>query len=399
MTDFTQVGDDGGLWTGTVASGTASTSSSTSGLCMTVAKAGENVVSWSSSEKYIELVDNMAYRVRVAVTTDQTVTDKIPYWSIGYDNYSSSGNGGLFAGEATFMDAFGGANGIGRANGRQQFDVFIAPAAVSAPQWRGFLAGEDGGAFDPSVDQFNDIRLRIGINDTSAANVNANFDEGTICVRSVRVDRISLDDLKAGEVLYDAPISSTSHRAALQGQTAQLAQFDNARHAITYQLDPNDRVTLTPFVTQGDKMTMYPVVWEDNTLYRVTAEIQSALGSSETDPVDAIGILADTATRELTQSHYMMRGTPGNMYRAGSPRTDVGGGGPQVYTSFFFGQNATDSSSASNCRLRPMVDIYNSTSLYGSTNGNDPLEVLSLKVTRMILPRDIQRGGGPLRGF
>lgn len=363
------------------------------GLCMTVPKGGDNLVLWASPERFIELVDDTLYRVRVTLTTDQTATDAIPLWSIDYDNFNSSGLGNTFGGTAWFLDVDGGAQGIGRPNGRSQFDVFIAPNAVDTPQWRGQIDFANS-AFAPAAAGSKDMRLIFRILDAGSGTVLANDDFGTICIQNVEVSAIPLSKMVADSAAFNAPINTATHFAESLAETGSggSAFIDNSTGTAHYALAvPDARKTLGPYdASQSDlNRALYPVVWEANTLYRGRLKIRSGVaGPAEgTDPVDVIALLFDTTNNELGQIHWSGRGSAGNMEFAASPRrAEATGGEGQVYTGFFYGQNATSSATPNANRLRFMGDFFNASIFYGPTTGADPFVVESMTVDKMVLP-------------
>jgi hypothetical protein len=360
--------------------GEGEASAGAGGLCLTVPAAGDNVPVWAGPERYIELVDNSVYRLRVTMSTDQTDPSAIPFWSIAHDNFNQSGFGNTFGGESFVLDSPGGANGIGRPNGRTEFDFYIAPIALRAPQWR-------LGAFLPAADPYNDIRLIFRLLDIGSAGINADADSGTVCIESIQVDRFSLGEFSFGEVLYNAPISTSTHAPFTFGQSPLLAEIDDEANLARYELNPaGDRATLIPAVEPFSTSNLYPVVWETDQLYEVTL-VQSGEASTEADPIDLTFLTVDTATNELIQNGWTTRGSPNNMERAGSPRQPEATGGPQTYTLFFHGNNATASPIENVNRLRPMVDLWNVDTIAGPESGADPIEILGLQVRRVTPPR------------
>jgi hypothetical protein len=322
--------------------------------------------------------------VRVRLTTDQTEELKIPIWSMAWDNYRAD-RGVAFGGEAFFLDSAGGANGIGRAQGRDSFDIYISPTAAETPQWRGLLG--DGGAFDPAHDDVNDIRLVFRLLDLESSGNNSRIDEGTVCIESIQIDRIAIDAIESAGEVFAPPISSATHAPFVFGEAPLSAAIDEGAKVARYALGLNDKATLIPHMQSLSGLErIYPVEWESETLYRVSARVQSGAGSSESDPVDRIGLFADTATNEVIQNSYVLRGAEGMLDRAGSPRLPEEAGGAQTYSMFFFSQNATVSPLEHDNRLRGFMDLTNRASLYGEGAGSDPVEAIELKVERMVAP-------------
>ncbi|MBI1785498.1 exo-alpha-sialidase [Candidatus Sumerlaeota bacterium] len=388
-------------WTGVTTRGNGSTQICADGLCLAVPAAGENIAQFISPERTLPLVANTIWRLSAEVSTDQTDRDAIPMWQMGYDNMNSDfGKGDNYGGMTCFLDAAKGSQGIGRRNGRTNFETWIMPVAGMTPQWNGALSDDTLGAFAPENDPFNDIRLWFRVTDLESGGYGANLDSGTICLRSLRARRYSLADLQPSETLYGTPISNATHwaydRRRGSTQSPMLAAIDDTAHLAHYQLDTtNDIATfmsardLRPPLGRYKTPSFYPIKWTDNTLYRVTAQIQLAETSTGLDPVDMIRLNVETATKELIQTNWTSRGADEvNMLRAGSPRKASVAGGPQNYMAFFYGNNASDGKPKWSRLLRPTVDLINSPDLYGTGSGADATQIVGLKVERMILPAD-----------
>jgi hypothetical protein len=387
--------NQGGAWIPGVRMGQGTASITHNGLCMTVPRLGDNEVLWVGPERWVELKDRTAYRVRMKLSTDQAEEGAIPLFMLMYDNFvGGTGRGNTFGGCLWILDSAGGANGIGRPQGRSQFDAWIMPNAAETPQWRGTLDDGTLGAFEPEVDDVNDIRLAFRLLDMASAGYDAARDHGTVCMESMIVESFPLECLVDQQLLYAPPISSATHAASAFGQTPQLAQIDNVLNLANYQLATNrvDRATLIPAQAPFDFLGLYPVVWETDATYRVSALIQSASSSTERNPVDIIMVNADTATNELGAMHFTTRGNrgdlfnPSNFFRSASPRSVQTAGGPQRYTMFFAGNNATVSLVENANRLRPMLDLWNTPEIGGPGTGGDPFQAINLQVARVRVP-------------
>lgn len=382
-------------WTGAALAGTAEARLEAGGLCMEVGETGNNIALWYSPERLVELVDLSVYRLRVAATTNQTATDRIPFWNVIYDNFNTEGFGNIYGGESWFLDVAGGANGVGRANGRTTFDVYAIPNAALTPQWRGLLADGTEGAFTPGHDASNDMRLSIRVLDLESAPLNSGIDWGKICIGSINVARYPTSNIFFQSTVYNTPISNTTHRPKADGQNPVFAAIDDQAHVAYYRLAPTtDRASLFPAVDLQPPLqvysvaSLYPVTWDDNALYRVTARIQITDSESGVDPVDALQIAVDTSTVELGQTNNSTRGSaPDNMFRSAAPRRGVDAGGDQVYVAYFFSNNATDVTLPDYRRLRPLVDFFNVPELFGTGTGSDLHQINALQVDRLTPPQ------------
>jgi hypothetical protein len=389
--DDLSLASNSGRWAGIVQLGSAAFQANTSGLCLTAPQTGDNVALWISPERFITLVDSSVYRVRSTVTGTQTDVNAVPLWNLGYDNFNSSGAGNNFGGEAWFLDVDGGAQGVGR-NGLSNFEVWIAPNAVATKQWQGVVDPANS-AFAPAADQANDIRLFFRVNDVGSANIEANSDSGDLCLKSITVTRFPLNQLAVASTAYNTPISTTTHfpEAFSQAGVGGTASIDNGANTANYVLDETAgpaRKSLGPWdqTTGGviDNVTLYPVAWKANTLYRGRLKIRSNAGAEGVNPVEVIALAFDTTNSELGQSHYSTRGSAGNMDLAASPRLAATTGGAQWYTGFFHGQAGTVSVVPNAGRLRLFGDFFSTPSFAGT--GNDPFTVEAMEVSEITTP-------------
>ncbi len=170
---------------------------------------------------FVPLVPDSVYRVGVTASTDAVTTDTIPYWGIKYDNFYDNAHGNTYGGQATFLDGSGGANGIGRPNGRTEFEFWIAPNAALTQSWNGTVDPSNG-AFDLSTAAFRDMNLTFFIDDTNEG-IHASQRSGTICVTNLRVDRFDINALTVAEVVYDAAISNATYVPQTSGEALALS--------------------------------------------------------------------------------------------------------------------------------------------------------------------------------
>jgi hypothetical protein len=350
---------------GTVASGA-------SGLCMTVAPAGNNYTLWLSPEGYIELVDNAIYRVRTGVSTTQTGADAIPLWFSIFTNsfyLSDPGNANNYGAFAWVLDVDGGAQGIGRANGRTQYDFWHTPNAVATPQW-------SAGAFTVAADALNDAALRFDIIDANLALQTQN-DSGTICIEDIEVGRLDRGSIQVAST-FDAPINSATHAFATNGIGTATTSINNGNAEAV--IDPAATATvrrdLVYFDPEADGVTgaqfgpieLNPVVWMGDTLYRGRFGIRAQ--TSEADQVDALFLAFDTPNVELGVQSYTLRTGGTVMNGAASPKL-----ASAEYEVYFFGQNSTDSLTPNANRTRAYPFIFNTPGLFGDGNGGDALVI------------------------
>lgn len=391
--DFIANGTQNGDWIGGTVAGGATTSVGSSGLCMFAPALGDNIALWVSPERYVELVDNTLYRLRVYASTSQTAPDAIPLWNVVYDNFNSSGLGNTYGGLAWFLDVAGGANGIGRANGRTVFDVYAAPNAVITEQWRG-VVDFGGSAFSRSADASNDMRIFFRVLDANAL-INTDADSGAICIEKLEVHAINLNSIEEQSIVYNPKINTATHFPETNAEASfgSTPTIDNAHGTVSYALfSPDDSSTLGPFdpTQPTQNAQLYPVLWEQDTLYRgrvkVRSDVNGGFGPEGSDPVDAIIVSFDTATNELGYFAFTTRGSQNNMFRAASPRLRfTTHDETQTYVAYFFSHNTTSSAVPDANRLRFMAGFFNTSDLFGSSGG-DPFVVESLAIDKMKTP-------------
>jgi hypothetical protein len=370
------IGGNSAGFGGTVASGA-------SGLCMTVPPAGSNLVLWLSPEGYIELVDNAVYRVRTGVSTTQTGADAIPLWfSIFTNTYlTQGGNGGNYGAFSWVLDVDGGAQGIGRANGRTSYDFWHAPNAVATPQW-------SAGAFTPAADSLNDAMLQFQIIDANAALQTQN-DSGTICIEDIEVGKIDRGNIQVASS-FDDPINSATHAFATGaadsiGTATTSINNGNAEAVIDPAATGVVRRTLVYFDPEADGVTgaqfgpreLFPVVWAGDTAYRGRIGVRAQ--SSEADQVDALFLAMDTTNVELGVQSYTLRTAGSAMNGSASPKLTSA-----EYEVYFYGQNSTDSLTPDANRTRAFPFIFNTPGLFGDGNGGDALVIDSFAIDTLV---------------
>jgi hypothetical protein len=415
--------------------------SETFGLCMTVPASGDNYVAWVGPSNYVQLVDSMVYRARVAISTSQSDVDAIPFFDFSYDNFQSPGGstppsayGFLnYGGSRWIWDASGqgGAQGIGRAQGRDDFEFWFAPVSLDLPQW---TTKNDYGsaAFSAEADPINDMRFMFRVLDLGGGSdpLFASDDSGTICIERVYISMIPLEALRdrattiyapalndgSNEPGFEAPESpERTHFPQSHFNAAMFAQveadiIDGEWRVSMGEVDPADgyaRATLGPDeVAAGpvigvngllDPMRFFPIEWEQDAIYMIRARMRSTLPppTPEIDPPDLIAINHETYTGELGGVDWVTSGADlngaaagdgGGMMRAGSPRRrDASGPPTPEYLAFFHGNNATLSPLLNAARWKAQIEAFNRADLGGGpTSGQDPFAVELLAVDRIV---------------
>lgn len=349
-----------------------SVSSGASGLCLIVPLTGSNDMIWISPERYIDLVANTIYRARlnVTMTPASPAADTIPLWFFQYDNFNTGGGGNNYGGFSWVLDAVGGAEGIGRGNGRTQYDFWFAPNSVATAQW-------NSGAFVPAADAVNDIRIGFRSIDANAA-LTSDLRVGTICMGSIEISS-SLHDNLQGTTVFNPPINTATHFVPANGEASQgTSSITNgtASASIHVNTAADSRQTFGPFDPLQSNLNkqLYPVIWQSNTLYRLRVRLKAA--TSETDPLDAIFMALDVATNELgSQGFTTSNRGAAVMDKSASPKLTAA-----TYEGYLFSQNVTSSTQPDANRLRPIPFFFNTTNLFGTGTGGDTIIVDQMEV-------------------
>lgn len=375
------------------------------GMCLSTPASGDNISGWVSPDAYIPLVDMSVAQIQITASTDQTTANQIPAWDLSYDNIYSTGQGPAYGGELIVLDTAGGANGVGRPQGRTSFEIWAAPNAALAPQWRGTLntgaPGENNNsAFTPAADPLNDTRLVYRTIDIASDSYGAGVDSGKLCVKSLRATRRLIPALQTLSTPYTGGITNATHEAQTLAQAQENAGsaqiFDNGQSA-TFQLTasgPGSRKTLFPFIDSlfdaGNPAAyapLYPISWASDTIYLgtifVASFVNGGLAPEGTDPPDTVMVNLDAATSELVNIHFTTRGGPGYFAAAASPRLVSTAGGVQPYIGFFHGHHVTavDLNVLPNAnRLRIQADFYNTAAIAPQGFGANPFLVSGMRV-------------------
>jgi hypothetical protein len=359
------------------------TSSGASGLCIDVPAAGDNVVTWFAPDAdHVDLVANAAWRLRTQVSTDQTTPDAIPIWFFIFDNFylGTPNIGNNYGGFHWVLDNVGGAEGIGRAQGRTSFDFWYTPNATPSAQWQ-------AGAFTGPADAVNDTRLQFQVIDSNPS-INTNLDEGMICFEEISVYRQDRGSMQFN-TLFSPAIDTSTHLAfdALAGG-GTVASIDDNNNEATFDLSTavDDRGDLIPYDANGDgtptqdfgPREFNPVVWAADTVYRQRTSIRAA--AAETDPVEAVFLAIDMASNEIGTFSYTTRSGNGVMVFTASPKLVSA-----EYENYIFSQNATLQAPFLNFgRLRPQTFFFNAATLFAA-NGGDTVVVESQELDELVI--------------
>lgn len=424
--DFDFVGDPNKRtgWMPEILGGaTAGTTGTGTGFCMWVPLtnvAGAGIYWWSPHNRlvangatpgYITLVDSTVYRTRTTMQTDQTGVARIPFWTHGYNNNfyvtPPTLTSNIYGGDTTILDVAGGSNGIGRTQGRTEFDFWFCPNAMLTKQWRGGPSAPWATAFSPfsgTVDNRNDMNLNIRVLDgaqggTSIRNEN---DTGYVCLKKLRADRILYAKLVM-TLVNGGSINTATHAVETGGNTIETSQISNVDANATFVLGPN----ISTNATTGRKKLIfynpagadellreYPFAsnWASNEILVLKTKIRSGVGAPSgtvegTDPINIIQHTWDVVTFEITNAQFTQKGTAGNMKWAASPRllSTTGSATGEEYVTFLYSQNRTKNPPVvlNGDRIRGFADFSNTSTIGNATDGLNPFIVETLELHKV----------------
>lgn len=395
-------------WSSATVFGSA-TITATGGLCIGVAgnvASPGNFAQWVSPFDIIDLVQNNVYRIRMQFDANgQTLAvNAAPLWDVVIDNYDPNytGTGGVnlsynkFLGYFTNWDtANSGANTPGQlaaSGGRGTFDIWWCPPAVEFASWNDPTTG----MFTSAKDAHNDIRLQFRILDVQSGSFDGSGDAGTICLKSITVDRIPISQLAVASTPYDSTISNSTHIVGTIFGTA--AAGNNAgRTVVTYAggavtIAPN--TTASNFASTGitgvgntgpdawdlevinldmgnsdnsstpaEVLDNYPVLWVSDQLLKGSVSIEAPDAAGQATPPDAIMIQWDSPTNEILGGS----GTVSTDNTSGMPVQ----GTVQDLVGFFYTQNKTAATNTNWDRIRMRVQLLCHFSINSGDNANN----------------------------
>jgi hypothetical protein len=346
--------------------------------------------------------------MRATMTTTQNTPGSVPLYDYVVDNLNTdpvTGPDGdqAFISDFLFLDNLGSKNAIkGPAAGRNTFDMWFAPAAVSTAQWNNGTTG----AFTAGRDPDNDARVVLRVLDVDGAGYGGEVDSGQICQTDLAIDRFDIPTklytVGNPDVYTLNPILSGQNGVSIVNVVANAGVIDGAGSVADFSVAP---LTLTPLDPNGWKLELtvltpgdtnnlpisdpsygtgaasidnYPVVWEADTLYQILVEASAPNATGETNGPDCLLIGADTHTNELLHDNYQLSG----LDHAGMPKV----GAAQPYTAFFFGHSGTGATEPEANRLRYKVDVISTDSYNrpaGTIYNQGGIRIHSIKVRKV----------------
>jgi len=345
------------------------------GICIEVAAANTNIGSWTSPYPLFEMANNSVYHVRATMNGSQTTAGLVPLWDIIIQNYESvSGLQGAnaYLTDYLILDNENGAYAVGPSTGIDGVDLYFAPLPAKLPSWQ----DSSTGAFSTANDAKNDIQLIFRMLDADASGgYGGELDFGQVCVQTLSIDRFDLDmNVTEGTTVYDDAINNTNYSGtSLTSQTSyNWGTAGQVTISPTGSTSPTDVGQMFP--GDGDNIASggtgaidddFPITWEADTIYMIEMEVSAPSSTDEAQPVDVIQVGIDPPTWENFMLNSVTRGD-GTMHNIGMPKS----GSTQTYVTFFKSDKVSMSDEATFKRLRPRVQILDSSALsFGNASG------------------------------
>jgi hypothetical protein len=387
------------------------TQNASSGLCIDVPASDppENDGVWFSAYGVVDLVDNAVYRARMTMSTTQTTVFNTPLWMMVYDNIGNDAGGtphgqNDFGGETFVLDNEGGANSPIVPPGRSTFDFYFAPTPFRVAHFR----DTTNGFLSAALDADNDIRLQFRIIDSNGANINAQEDEGAVCMSRIGITRFDFDDRTEGTQVYNVDSSTPFVDADSNPDQAGSYQLDQIADAATFAISggvitisptsgnwnlavhllrAGDRTVNLGTTTGDENRDNWPIPWAADTLYMIEYDLSAPSATDEENPPDVIRIGADVLDQQIVTDNFIAVNTPdfstGSLNTRGltMPRT----GTPQTYTCFWYSLSESLTNIPDALRWRPRFEILCSPDLnpIGRTNNTGGVSVHGVTVTEI----------------
>jgi hypothetical protein len=353
------------------------------GLCITVPAAGSNFALWHSTYGgSLQLLQNTVYRFRLDVESNTGDLPKgtTPFWDLVIDNVDEATSTTIQSSQSKFTGDFmnwdnnGSANSLRSDVGRNQFDVYWAPAALDDANWNDPVTGE----FIPDNDAYNDMKLSFRVIDVTGP-IDGQNDLGTLCLRHLTVDRanehlfqvvnpdvwtennVTLDNFSFTSIFNNSTIFdfTTSAGNAIISPWLNGPRGGNAWSIEVIQVVPGDAnvdfsTTDTINATVPDN---WPIPWVSDQLLKGTISMQAPNAASEVAPPDALSVGFDSATSELLYSSAMLSGSN----NVGMPKNGVASN----YVAYFYTHNASLATPPALNALRLTLSILNNPNVLG----------------------------------
>jgi len=382
---------------------------SASGLCMTTPALGDNSGEWHGPHGMLALVANSAYRIR-AVLNGTMQSGQCPYYDIIVNSYGLNAGGtltglNLYGGNMFFLDSAGTANAAVAAADKT-IDVWYCPSAVSTANWNdasdqaGLPAGtHDGGPFNEANLDKNGAFIQFRILDASSSDaaIHASTSLGTLCLKSLQIDRCDLGILAVtGSNLYPSGATAVTDSAVSGGNTRvepgganYTANWDgdglrlNASGTVQSMfLNVNPEANGHPvfdYQNQASVEAYYPVRPDHQALYQVSMDLAAPTATDAANPPDIFWLGADTVTNDLIQLSYVTL----NSWHHAMPTTTR-----STYKMLFWsGYGVATTNPVWFDNFRPRFMLANSSNLGGGGEANTgALKIYNMRVDKLATP-------------
>jgi hypothetical protein len=368
------------------------------------------VAQWISPYGIVPLVANSAWRMRVRLDAGGATlpADTTPLIQFVVDNFDQATGvvNNKYGLEYFVLDNLGGANspGLGDANGgRNTFDFWFTPLPVTADDWN----DATNGIFAPAMDANNDMRLQYRIIEADGIGYGGEFDEGTVCMTDITIDRYDIRDFPVADPnVYNVQEftnglqgGTTSVQGVVDGGTGNVTSVTFANGDVTIapntsgpqgndawdlevvDITPGDNV-LDVFNNPSETPDNFPIVQQTDKLYKLTMGATAPNAIAETNPVDVIKLGFDNAVTET----IMLSNVVAALDAIGLPKQGV----VTDYVSLFFTHNKTASTVQEADRIRPRAQLilFDGVSLDGQQNNLGGITLTYMKVEELQLPVD-----------
>jgi len=360
------------------------TTTSGTGMCMTVGTSGDNYGFWTgtpgSTANGIALVTNAVYHLRATMTGSAASAGTTPLW----DWYTTNNSNSMYGSDLMFYDAETGINSL--TTTPKTIDFWFTPPAVASQRW------QDGSKTTAlEANDNNKVFLGFRVLDIGArTDLNCAIQAGTLCVTEANLERF---DLSAMTVLsQDYQCTDFKEATSANNGSVLVYKLLGSNPTLTYAttgltIVPDSAMAGTELVyiwpasnnvkpdtkayTDATMLNNYVAPWKDDTLYQFVVEMDMPSGA--TAPPDAYLLSLRTPDNEILQDNY---------------QTNLGGfvGMPDAtsrqFMCFMFGHKETTSPSANVHFLMPQIQIVNNGSFVESAS-TGTIHIKSLTVNEV----------------
>jgi len=348
----------------------------TLGICMTVSSdlSTDHLGYWESPFSELQLVSNAAFRIRMTINGTQTAENTTPVWDVLLTNlwidplfdgtdFSMIHGKQAYGADFWMYDGTGGQNAYVQfvaGGGDAVYDFWWTPAPVLTARWNDTSATNPGLYSTVAAPDDKDAMLTFRIVDPkgtrgSDADIHADRTVGTLCLKSVVIERYDLGILTvdpipvwdcsnwtlatgttpgSGWTMNQTNVTATS---ATDGITLRRGSGSDASADCYVALAPGDNVRdlSTPSVNTDN----FPCPMDPKTLYKVTFLMAAPAQTDMDHPVDAYWL----TNQYMTQEEIQESSTSSMAWHHGMPAF----GTPQPFVTFFYSNYGTNRSADS----------------------------------------------------